>query len=82
MTTVNSILPLVKANSLTYYNLNDSAKKDFKNLYAYLKKHKDKEISSFSYFLVEKTLKECDKFSDYVRKYKAMDLIATSIINK
>ena len=41
---VKELLPKIKANRYTYYNLDKKSVEDFKNLYNYLKKHEDKEI--------------------------------------
>ena len=38
---VKDYLSKVKANRHTYYNLDNKSKKDFQNLYNYLKKHKN-----------------------------------------
>ena len=39
---VKELLPKVKANRYTYYNVDKKSIQDFKNLYSYLKKHEDK----------------------------------------
>ena len=44
---VKDYLPKVKANRHTYYNLNNSEIIRFKNLYNYLKKNKEKEVSNY-----------------------------------
>ena len=46
---VKEYLTKLKANRYTYYNLDDNAKTHFQNLYNYLKKHKDKEVSNIFY---------------------------------
>jgi len=75
---VSTILNKVKANSKTYQGLERSDMLRFQDLYNYLKKHKDKEFfnavhNSFHVHLNNKNI------SDYVSKYKAMQVIAHSI---
>ena len=75
--TVSDFLPMVKANGKTYYNLTEQQKKDFKNLYNYLVKHKEKQVS----FFVERVVAEIfvKKDIDFLKKYKAMEAISNSI---
>lgn len=84
---IKQILPKVKANNSTYYNVDDKSKKQFKSLYNYLKKHKDKEIKS-NVFQNNDALRNQINFwlnnqneLDYIKKYKAMELIAQNIIH-
>jgi len=82
---VNDILPLVKANKYTYYNLNRKSVIMFKDLYSYLKKYKYNEISK-NVFQNNDALKGQIEFwlnnkneTEYIRKYKTMELIAYNI---
>jgi|TARA_Y100000015_G_C2386558_1_gene87773 hypothetical protein len=85
---VKDYLPKVKANRYTYYNLDKETIQYFKNKYNYLKKHKEKEVSncfqsndllkcSVNYWLNNKNYK--DYYIDYVKKYKAMEIISQLI---
>jgi hypothetical protein len=77
--TVNDYINTVKANRYTYYNLDKKSINDYKKLYTYLKKHKDKAISSGLIDIQIKTIK--DKFDmDYLIKYNIMQLISYNII--
>ena len=77
--TVNDYIHTVKANRYTYYNLDKKSVNDYKKLYTYLKKHKDKVVSSGLIDIQIKTIK--DKFDmDYLIKYKIMQLISYNII--
>jgi len=81
---VKDYLPKVKANRFTYYNLDRSTIKRFKNLYNYLKRNKEKEVSNYfqwsdamkgsiNYWLNNKN------YIDYIRKFKAMEIISQTI---
>jgi len=72
---VKELLHKVKANRYTYYNLSVKDKKYFQNLYNYLKKHKEKTtfIKSIDYWLNDNT------YIDYIKKYKAMEIISQTI---
>ena len=81
---VKDYLPELKANRYTYYNLDKKSIQDFKNLYSYLKKHKEKNVSN--YFQYCDALKGQVNFwlnneneLDYIRKYKAMEIISQTI---
>ena len=74
-----SMLSKVKATSLTYYNLDKTTVDDFKKLYAYLKKHENKDVGEFAVKRANEMLKEQGRYSDYIRKYKAMEILSTSI---
>ena len=77
--TVNDYIHTVKANRYTYYNLGKESIKDYKKLYTYLKKHKDKAISSGLIDIQINTINnEFD--TDYLIKYKTMQLISYNII--
>ena len=82
---VKDILPLVKANKYTYYNLNRKSVIMFKDLYSYLKKYKYKEIGE-NVFQNNDALKGQIEFwlnnkneTEYIRKYKTMELISDNI---
>ena len=79
MAKVKQILSKVKATSLTYYNLDKRTIDDFKKLYAYLKKHENKDVGEMAIKRANEMLKEKGRYSDYVRKYKAMEILSTSI---
>jgi len=84
---VKELLPKFKANSKTYYNLTPKQIIMFKDLYLYLKKHKEKHIKtnvfknndaligSVNYWL------NLDGEIDYLKKYKAMELVAHNLIH-
>tara|TARA_R110000737_G_scaffold1761_1_gene5280 strand:+ start:37 stop:279 length:243 start_codon:yes stop_codon:yes gene_type:complete len=77
--TVNDYIHTVKANRYTYYNLGKESIKDYKKLYTYLKKHKDKAISSGLIDIQINTIN--NEFDiDYLIKYKIMQLISYNII--
>lgn len=81
---VKDYLPKLKANKYTYYNLDKKTIQDFKDLYKYLKKHKEKNVSN--YFQWTDSLK-CSvnywlnnkNYIDYVKKFKAMEIISQAI---
>ena len=74
---VSEILPKVKANKYTYYNLDKTSVNAFKELYNYLKINKNKKVflaahNSFAHHLKSNDL-------DYLKKYKAMLCIENNI---
>ena len=79
---VSELIPKLKANRYTYYNVAKSDVKNYKNLYKYLKKHQDKNIYT-------SCLKEFNKWInnnkqvynnlDYLNKYRAMQILSTNI---
>ena len=82
---VNDLLPSLKANKHTYKGLNDKSTRDFKRLYLYLKKYKEKEIY-LNYFMGLSAMKGQIEYwqtnkneTDYIRKYKIMELISRNI---
>lgn len=79
MATVKSMLSEVKASKFTYYNLDKKTVDDFKKLYSYLKRHEEKDVSALSITRAKEMLKEQGKYSDYVRKYKAMGILSQGI---
>ena len=73
---VKEILPLVKANKYTYYNLDKESIAIFKDLYSYLLKHKEKYVG----VLVKYQLNTINiKYTGYLKKYNTMQLIAQNI---
>lgn len=74
---VSEILPKVKANKFTYYNLTESQKNDFKKLYGYLKKHKEKSVCKIVETLLPTYLSNTD--CDYLVKYYTMKFVSTNI---
>lgn len=75
---VSEILPKLKANKNTYYNLDDVSIKMFKNEYNYLKKHKNKTIYTSCIKQIEKYLNTENEL-DYVKKYNAMIILSINI---
>lgn len=76
---VSELLPKLKANNRTYYNLAESQKNDFRKLYRYLHKHKNKSVSKIVETLFPTYMKNTD--CDYLVKYYAMKFVSTNIIN-
>lgn len=74
---VSEILPKVKANKTTYFNLSQSQANDFRKLYGYLKKHKNKEVDCFCERLLPEYLSNKD--CDYLVKYYTMTFVSTHI---
>lgn len=75
---VSEILPKLKANKNTYYNLDKKDIENFKKQYSYLKKHKDKKIflsvmNSVNFWLNKKNE------LDYLKKIKAIQCVSTNI---
>lgn len=77
MKTVTDLLPLVKANKNTYYNLSRKDIVMFKDLYTYLKKHKDKYINCLLFEAQITTIR--NTYTGYLLKFKTMELIAYNI---
>jgi hypothetical protein len=77
---VKDILPKLKANKNTYYNLSNKDIIIFKDLYNYLKKHKEKNIGGL---LIDNQIQTINNTynTNYLKKYKAMELIAYNIKN-
>ena len=75
--TVNDYLKEVKANKNTYYNLSLKDKIMYQDLYNYLKRYKDKELSNTLFEYQINTINK--ETSYYLRKYKLMELIAFNI---
>jgi len=76
---VYELLPKVKATSGIYYNLTKSQQSDFKKLYSYLLKHKNKDVCKIVETLINDYLKNID--CQYLVKFKAMQFISTNIIH-
>ena len=75
--TVADFIPMVKPNSKTYYNLDNKSIDMFKKLYFYLVKHKDKQVGLLG---AKRAVAMLDtKEMDYVKKYKAMEIISQNI---
>ena len=74
---VKDILPSVKANKHTYYNLDRKSIIMFKDLYSYLVRHKEKEVGGL---LIKPQLNPINiKYTGYLKKFKTMELIAYNI---
>jgi len=67
---VSDLLPLVKANRYTYYNLDKSSISMFREMYNYLKRNKDKYVPDFCKKQVQNILAKKDL--SYLNKYSAM----------
>ncbi len=78
MAKVKTILPKLRANATTYYNLDKRSIENFQKDYAYLKKHENKEVADLWVKNAKEMLKN-KSYSDYVRKIKAINIIATHI---
>tara|TARA_X000001382_G_scaffold124912_1_gene109897 strand:+ start:448 stop:693 length:246 start_codon:yes stop_codon:yes gene_type:complete len=77
---VKELLPKLKANRYTYYNLDKKSIQDFKNLYSYLKKHQDKEIGLlFGIIFKVKYDNNLKAQTDYIRKYNIMNVLSQTI---
>jgi hypothetical protein len=76
---VKTILKQVKANNTTYKNVELGDVIKFQDLYSYLKKHSDKRFFNAVHNSYKHHLNNKKYFSDYLRKYKAMECIAYSI---
>ena len=79
MSTVKDYLKTVKANRYTYYNLNKDSIREYRNLYNYLKERKEYAVSLILFDNQLNTIKNQFK-TDYLIKYKTMELINNSII--
>ncbi len=78
MPTVKEILPIVRANRYTFYNLDADTIHQFRSLYAYLKKHQNKELTLFSVGLANEQIEQNNE-SDYLKKYRAMQYLSRGI---
>lgn len=74
---VIELLPKLKANRYTYYNLDKECIESFKKLYNYLKKHKNKGIYTSCMREFNEHLKKYDL--DYLKKYRAMEVLSQNI---
>lgn len=76
-TKIKNLLPLVKANKHTYYNLDNSAKKDFRDLYGYLKKNSGAKVEGFKLKPFKSRLNSNDL--EYLNKFKAMEILISCV---
>ena len=76
---VKDILPSVKANRYTYYNLDRRSIIMFKDLYKCLVKHKEKEVGGLLIKAQLNTIYLKKEYTGYLKKYKTMELIAHNI---
>jgi hypothetical protein len=79
MNKVESFLPKLKASRYTYYNLDKDSVDDFKKLYSYLKRHKEKNVIWLHAKIAKDMLKERKGYTEFVWKYKAMEAIVQGI---
>lgn len=77
---VSELLPLVKANSKTYYGLDNDTKKRFQRLYYFLKNNPDRKIMSLYVGQVKKALNDESLILDYLKKFKAMKIAANGLV--
>lgn len=73
---VADFLPYLKANRYTYHNLSDKTKADFQRKYAYLRKHKDKEVILLG---AKEAKAYLETEYDFLKKYSAMVRIMLAI---
>lgn len=84
---VKEFLPKVRANRYTFFNLDNSTKKDFRKLYSYLKKHENRNINSNNFQGCNALIGQINFWlenkneMDYIKKIKAMQLISTNLTN-
>lgn len=71
-------LPKLKATKYTYFNLDQKAVSDFKKLYNFIKRHGDKNVPKMYHNKIKFILDDTKEI-EYLKKYKAMHLISTSI---
>jgi len=80
--TVKELLPKLKANKHTYYNISKNDIKSFQDKYKYLKKNCDKTINFIAEIEIEKWFSNKEKYFynlDYLNKYKIMAIISKNI---
>lgn len=79
MDTVKDYLNTVKANKYTYNNLDKEAVNEYRKLYKYLKDRQHCAVSIILFDAQVNTIKK--KFNtEYLVKYKTMEMISYSII--
>jgi len=71
MKTINELLPLVKANKNTYYNLDKDTKNEFKKLYNEVKEYKKCTINPMQEKHFFDKLNDNTKL-EYTKKYNAL----------
>lgn len=70
---IGDLLPKVKANKHTYYNLDASAKNEFKDAYNGLKKYKDVEVNKTTLAAFNGTLNRDEM--EYLNKLQAINIL-------
>jgi len=78
METLKTLLPKLKANRYTFYNLSKRDIESYKDLYQYLKKHQEKNVGLL-HFKRAITILESLESLDFLKKYKAMKEISYGI---
>lgn len=73
--TIGDILPLLKASSNTYYNLDDKAKESFKKDFNKLKSKSNNVVSSTSKLRIKQILNNETLILDYLYKYKTIEVL-------
>ena len=74
---VNELLPKLKANRYTYYNLDRQTINNFKKLYNHLKKHQNKPIYTSCMTEFNKWINKTSV--DYLKKFRAMEVLSQNI---
>jgi len=75
---VKDILPKLKANRYTFYNLSESDKNYFQDRYNYLKKNEDRTVCKIVETLINDYLN--NEEVDYIVKIKAINFVSTNLI--
>ncbi len=78
-TLVSTFLPRLRANKVTYYNLDKQTKEYFKKAYKYLRIRKDKYITDFNAGIVHSILIEHN--TDYITKIRAIEFISKNLVD-
>jgi hypothetical protein len=73
MTTINQLLPLVRANRYTFYNLDKKEMEMFRKKYNRLLTHKNRDVAEYGIFLFNREMKE-NEFS-YLRKLNCINIL-------
>lgn len=72
---IENMIPLLKANSSTYYNLDSQAKEGFKENFKRLKTKKNEDVSPTSKFRIKQILNNEALVLDYLYKYKTIEVL-------
>lgn len=72
---VKDLLPYLKGNKITYYNLDESSKEVFKRTYQECKNIQDKKIDTFYYKRIKDILNDETLILDMLYKQKIMNTL-------